>query len=342
MGALGYGLTQLRALGDDLAIVEGGYLPLAKTATRLDSFQTRIDLDLERLAKEGSQPVSRVSTATALYSERILSTVNQGLAIIDTALPSSSQVEETATLTSLKGQLQIIGAAHEDFGRVALGYLDLLETGQADLAEGLEAELLSVQAELDTEISQFATRVDESIQRVYNRTTAAGRRALLVTATLALVALIFGVAMLGIAVVSLRPIGRLTAEVQRIAGGDYDVRIQVNRRDELGILAEETNAMARAIQQQDETLRSRALELDAARNHLRNILDSIRLGLVVVEGELVAMANPAAEEMWKLREGEPLPSFLGSRDDSSSPLERGGRIFEMQRVPFGGVEIIVG
>jgi two-component system NtrC family sensor kinase len=81
---------------------------------------------------------------------------------------------------------------------------------------------------------------------------------MLVSGFLALIALAFGSLMLVLAMISLRPIAKLTAEVQRIARGETGARVEVQRRDEIGLLADEINQMAAAIELRDEALRTQA------------------------------------------------------------------------------------
>ena len=48
---------------------------------------------------------------------------------------------------------------------------------------------------------------------------------------------------------SLRPVKKLQSVARRIAGGDYHARIEVKKRDEIGLLAEDLNTMADAVEQ---------------------------------------------------------------------------------------------
>jgi len=163
-----------------------------------------------------------------------------------------------------------------------------------------------------------------------------------VSGLLTLVALVFGSLMLVLAMVSLRPIAKLTTEVQRIAGGDYAARAQVIRRDEVGILAEEINLMATSIEGRDEALRKRAEEVERARTELRAVLDAIRLGLVVVDGDRVAMANPAARTLWQIEEGDPLPTSLSIPGEREEAHRVGGQLFALSKVGFRDGFILAG
>ena len=55
-----------------------------------------------------------------------------------------------------------------------------------------------------------------------------------------------------------RPLASLSAAAKRIAGGEYDIRAQVDTRDEIGDLAADFNTMADAVQRQVSQLRETA------------------------------------------------------------------------------------
>lgn len=348
VGTTASALLQLRAIGDGLGVLEVGYLPLARVAAQLEALQTRIDIDTSYLSgQRGPMPMLDLGEATEDNARRIDLLLDEGSLIVAEALPRTHAPEEIAVLISLDGQLTLIAQAHEAHAAVTSAYLGLLEVGAAERAEELEPDLIEAQLQLQAEIAQLADRVDDSILRVSARTSAIQNRALLLNAALSLAALIFGLVMLGLAGLSLRPIGRLTREVQRIARGDYAARVEVGRRDELGLLAEEVNAMAQSIELRDEALRTRAVELEQARSRLRSVLDAIHLGLVVVrggsdEGDTVEMCNPAAATMWGVEPGRPLPPALRGSEGRAEALHIGGRTYDLARVPFGGGFILAG
>jgi nitrogen fixation/metabolism regulation signal transduction histidine kinase len=317
VGALSYGLIQLQRIGQGLAVIDSGYLPLARTAAWMEFSQTRL--------VEGPQIGAR-TPFVALQLRQLDEACARGLRTVEEALPITRQPEEVATLRSLADQLRLI--------QEVVGQL------QDDAKD--DPTRAQHQAELETEITQFASRVEASIRRVSERTGETQRRGLVVSAALTTLALAFGVVMLLVAAGRLRPIAQLTREVQHIADGSYDTRVQLDRTDELGVLADAIDQMAASIQQRNQDLGTRAQELDQARLHLRSVLDSIRLGLIVVEDHAVAMANPAALELWGAEEGAALPEALSFDGERADALVIGDRTFEIRRVPFGGGAILVG
>jgi len=283
LGAVGYPLVQLRALGDGLAVIKGGYLPLSRVATQLESLQARIDVDTNFLSgPRGPLPVLDLRESSTENGRRIELLLDEASLTVADAQKLTREPEEIAVLTSLDRQLDLIAEAHIEHESVTGSYLGLLEVGAGERAELMEPELAEVRSQLQAEIAQLGDRVDDSILRVSTRTSAAQNRALAASAALSAAALAFGLVMLGLAVLSLRPIGRMTREVQRIARGEYSARIEVGRRDELGVLAEEVNAMARSIEQRDEALRAQALQQLKDRERLAR---SERLALV---GQMLA------------------------------------------------------
>ena len=334
-GALIYGLSQLDHIGGGLDVIDRGYLPLAKTVGQMEAYQSRLELDLERLEEARPRPLTGQSSVSVVSAVKLSENIATGLAIIAEVLPDISDTEERATMTALEGQFERILSAHAGQQEMVQTYLQRAEAGDAQRAMAMKPKLKFAQSKLHTEIEQVSIRISSATQRVSERTAQAQRRAVVGSAVLAFIALLFGSLMLILAVVSLRPISKLTDDVQRIAGGDYAARTSVDRGDELGILANEINAMATSIEIRDEALRTRAEELDA-------VLNAIRLGLVVVDGGGVVMANPAALGLWDIQVDAPLPQALDAAKEREEALQIGDRFFALQKARFRGGFIIAG
>jgi len=99
-----------------------------------------------------------------------------------------------------------------------------------------------------------------------------------------------------------RPLKRFMEASRKIADGDYTVRLPVNTRDELGLLADELNKMGNQLLRYHEMNISRIL---AEEQKIETILTSIEDGLVVfsLDGR-VADINPAARRLLGLEFGQ--------------------------------------
>ncbi|WP_025691956.1 two-component system histidine kinase PnpS [Paenibacillus zanthoxyli] len=87
------------------------------------------------------------------------------------------------------------------------------------------------------------------------------------------------------------PLEQITRVARRITDLDYDARVSLNRRDEIGQLASAINAMADSLQTQLRTIRDNE-------NLLQSVLDNMTGGILLVNerGE-IALLNKAAEKM---------------------------------------------
>jgi len=92
------------------------------------------------------------------------------------------------------------------------------------------------------------------------------------------------------------PLRQLTESTARIAGGDLSARVEVNSRDEVGVLATEYNRMAERIRQ----LRSSDMgQLLVAQQTTEAAIDSLYDPVIVTDSEgRVTKLNPAAEEIF--------------------------------------------
>ena len=105
-------------------------------------------------------------------------------------------------------------------------------------------------SEVAATLSRSLTDARAPFERLTNR--------LFLIAALSLIG--FGWAAFWIARNITRPLRDLTRSVDRIRAGSYDVALTVNRRDELGVLAEGLQLMQRAVRSRDQSIRSLAYE----------------------------------------------------------------------------------
>lgn len=334
LGAIGYSIYQVRALGSDIELVNRGYLPLAKLAARVESHQDRIDLDVARLQRETLRPLAAFRSNTALHASQLTPTIALGLETARSALAAARQPQDLQDLGNIVDQwsrLQRLQASYEDVVKLWVEQADRLDP---DEDQARQADVLRRQKELQAAVKQLVALLDSRIRSVNERIARAQARADAVGGTLAGLSLAFGLAMLGWTLITLRPIGRLTTEVQRVGAGDYTGHIEVRGSDEIGVLAREFNAMAVRVAERDRRLKERAAELNRLSHYLRSVLDTIRLGILVVEGDNVTMMNPAARDLWNVESR--LPDFLASLPAGRhAALHRGDRRQDVEVVPFG-------
>ena len=83
-----------------------------------------------------------------------------------------------------------------------------------------------------------------------------------------------------------QPVRRLSDGARQMAAGNYDVQVQVDRQDELGLLAQEFNRMAREVQ------RSARLEKEI----LANVSHDLRTPLTLIKGYAETVRDLTGED----------------------------------------------
>ncbi len=345
-GVLVYGIAQLRAIGESLVVVDMGYLPLSRVAANLQGVVGPNDHGYDRLAPSGPRPLEGYRESAKLYEASIADALADARAILDAAAKSTVSTAELEAIRRMRQQVDTIEVAALRYREGFEAWLAANASPPADAtqATAARAEMDRRKGELRNEISELGGLIEGRIQAVSAQTLRAQNRALVMSGALALVASVMSGVLAAVALVTLRPIGLLTEQVQRLAKGDYAGRVDVSGDDEVGLLGREFNAMAGAVSERDRRLHDRAEALDRLSHRLRQVIDSIRAGLLVAEGGRVATLNPAAAKLWGIGEGDPVPPWL-----HALPLGRheavaaAGRRFDVAVVPFGdGGELIVG
>ncbi|MED5374113.1 MAG: ATP-binding protein [Myxococcota bacterium] len=278
LAALTVGLWKLGDIGQGLRLLDEGYIPLSRSVSTMEASLVRLELDLDR----SGGPMAGLRSNAQLHQRRISSGVQSGRQSIDEALLLPMDEVDLRSLEGLDLQLQVIAEYNQQLLDVSERWLDLMEAGRTHDAKALEPELVRTRGELETRVKQLARQVDGRIRGLADETAEAQRAALLASGSLALVALSLGLVMLALSVIALRPIGEMTRGVERIAGGDYSGRLDVQRDDELGVLSRRINEMAAAIAQRDEDLRRSA---EQALSDQERLARAERLALV---GQMLA------------------------------------------------------
>ena len=98
-----------------------------------------------------------------------------------------------------------------------------------------------------------------------------------------------------------RPLMDLTKAARRLAGGDFSARVEAESSDEIGVLTESFNSMARALEDRTQRmerhaqdLRARQADLSSERDRLRAVISSMRDGLVVFDADGVPVVHNRA------------------------------------------------
>jgi twitching motility protein PilJ len=108
-----------------------------------------------------------------------------------------------------------------------------------------------------------------------------------------LVVLLGGLALLFVLLSRLliRPLGALDAAARRIGAGDYDVRVPVQTRNELGDVADTVNAM---VERLTTTAREQATQAQALQRQIVQLLDEVS---TVAEGDLTVEADVTTDAL---------------------------------------------
>jgi two-component system nitrogen regulation sensor histidine kinase NtrY len=91
------------------------------------------------------------------------------------------------------------------------------------------------------------------------------------------------------------PIQSLALATERVAAGNLDVTVDSNQSDEIGLLVNSFNHMVKELKDGKESLQSAYIESDRRRLFMKNILDNINSGVIMLDTEgKILMINGAA------------------------------------------------
>jgi nitrogen fixation/metabolism regulation signal transduction histidine kinase len=214
-----------------------------------------------------------------------------------------------------------------------------------------EALFLQAIYPVPTRLAQLASTVEAAYVHYKELTFLRGSLKVTFALTLSLVLFLSLLAALWAAFLSIRrlvaPIRYLALGTRAVAEGDYEKRLPVKRRDELGFLVESFNAMTEKIAQaRDEAHRSRQ-EVERQRAYLETVLVNLSSGVLSFDGHMrLLTANQAADAILHAEFaqylGWPLAVLVGAYphlDELMDTLEgqsRGADQAWRREIPFQG------
>jgi nitrogen fixation/metabolism regulation signal transduction histidine kinase len=103
------------------------------------------------------------------------------------------------------------------------------------------------------------------------------------------------------------PLTNLVAANRRVAAGDYSARVSEGGATELSLLARSFNQMSGDLERANVQAQRSGVQAMADRSFLETVLERIRSGVLILEGEKLKSANVAAAELLEV----PLSMMLG-------------------------------
>lgn len=274
---------------------------------RLEPFKVlrQVEGDLEQLTKrESLEPADRDSFAQVLSTLRKFRTSRALL----TAVAKGQRLSK-----ELAGERDSEAIFEELVGRTVA----LASSGDLSLAREESYVMIRALRQTNRLVMEAARSLSDPIQSIQGRAAADEEAARLAVLIIAAAALGLSLLMLVMVQLTVRPLRLVREAATRIAAGNYDERVKVASRDEIGQLAEEFNTMGEALQERDAALARQRDELIRAdrlatigkmaaqvTHEVRNPLSSIGLNAELLEEELERLNASEAGALLKEIQGE--------------------------------------
>jgi signal transduction histidine kinase/HAMP domain-containing protein len=303
-------VVQQQRAARSVAVLTGAWMPLSKTVAQLERDRGRIDTDIGRVLREERRPGTGDGAAASIWASQLQDNLTTGLDASAHAMTLDLTPQDEAALFKASGHLVRIQSSFRDYQAASVSLVAAAEGGDRDRAQRLAEDLTGAGTHISEEVEQLERLVDGRIDDLSAAAEADRLRVTALSAGLTALASAFSLVVVAAVLVALRPVGRLTEQVQRLAGGDYSGRVDVPGNDEIAVLAGEFNRMVDALSARDRALVQRADELNRLSRYLGSVVDGLQDALFVVEGGVVTLANPAAASVFGVRRGEPPPALL--------------------------------
>jgi signal transduction histidine kinase len=297
-GLLVYSIWLYRQTVAELGLINTTYLPLTLGTAEIRATQLVFNTQMDRLVNDPRQSVTRDWIDAARRYRP--TTLRRLVKVINKTLEGEIAAAEEEFLEEMARRLKEVERRYVDNETKFVELYSLMDTGQMVEAQVHIERLKRSERFLDKVLAGIGEEVGRHITETAEDAERDGARATFGLAALTLATLLIGAAIVISTNRLLAPLRRLQEAVARVSRGELRTSIEVDRPDEIGVLAADFNRMTDALAERDQMLiRSERLatagKMAAQVTHeIRNPLSSLALNAELLEEELAGGA--AAED----------------------------------------------
>lgn len=337
IGALVYTLRQFETIGMGLYAINACYLPVADETSKLDIIAFQLQREQDRLTQPNADMVDKQFLNAEFYIKELDEGLQRTAQILNLARKGNI-VEESHALDPLEEKTQDTLASLENYRHV---WQNWKSTNNKNTTQELE----KYKSKLVVSIRQLTSLVSVQIIQVSQQTDVSRKKAQNISSVLLGFSAVLWIALVFLAVRVLRPIAQLTTQVQRVRKGHRVEVLEGGISSEVSVLYTEFNQMADAVNERDQRLSERAVALNDLSQRLQQAIDSMHVGIFVVEHKEITMLNSVATEMWKFTVGQAEPDWLRNHEtgvlESQAELSIQNRIIQLDVGNFGQIGHII-
>jgi methyl-accepting chemotaxis protein len=246
----GFGIIKIGSIGNEIKGIANDDLPLSGTITDIAANQLEEGIRFERALRFGevlaSQEVGKRGLESAeaefkKYTDR----VDEAFAKAKKILEQSSRANESEAFRkefeSVGEKLKSIESHQADYEQQVQQAFALIRQGKLQEAERTAEEIEKKAGQLDDEREQFLIQIEKFTDNSTVKAEHDEQSGVTVMSAVTICSLVLGIIM-GIFITRsiTRPAAKIVDMVSSIAGGDLNTQIDIEQKDEIGLLA---NAM---------------------------------------------------------------------------------------------------
>ncbi len=309
-GVLTFNVLQMRAIYEEVALINGGFVPLSLVLSDVKNDLRTYTVLLGEREWEALKRTLAAIRQHYNFPEQIDIKLSRAEEHVVRMLDSPLSDRDRSFLEGLRADIKETRSLNEAFTRNSDRFTEAVLAGRFEDASALQVDLGGMSRRFESRLRASQQVVREEIDTSLLRAQRGEQRALGGAVALSLIALALSFGIMLVIHFTIRPLRSLTEGVKRIAGGEYQPVEVVRSRDEIGVLAAEFNAMVSTLADRDAELREQAGALEQAnrdltgvnerlaalRNFTEDILNSVNTAIVAVgpEGDITS-ANRRAQ-----------------------------------------------
>lgn len=256
-----YSYVKNKSLNEEIVDLNEWIVPLTNSIAAINSHTLEEQLYLERLLRlyeinpDDSANINKNLTAFKDKKNNLEKEMTAGRKLLEESLKNLKTKEDLVFVSRLEPALKNIEARHLEYYNNALKVVDNLNKNQIEAAHILEAQLILEEDRLDTiigEMRQQMAQFSEKQAQIVKEHEEGLLWLSVENVGISIIAFVLGIIVTAILTQRIvKPVRQIIIGADDIAHGKLDVKVPVNSKDEIGMLAESFNSMVQELRSKE-------------------------------------------------------------------------------------------
>jgi methyl-accepting chemotaxis protein len=243
----GYGIMKMSSIGNELKFIAEDEIPLSEIVSGMVSHQLEQSIRIERALRFGEVLASKevgkkglelAETEYERYVQLVEGEIVKAEKIIEHCIKDADSEELLSELEQMSAKLNMIKTYQADYVRCGHQAFELIHQGKLQEAEHQAEKIEKQESQLESERAQLLSKIENILEDSTRKAENDEKSGVKIMSIISICSLLFGICMGVFITKSITgPAAKIVDVLGSIAAGNLDKDINIEQKDEIGLLA---------------------------------------------------------------------------------------------------------